>query len=239
MTIGENIARLRKEKGWTQAELGDKLGVSNQAVSKWESGITMPDIMLLPTMADIFGCYIEELFSREVKTEIHYGLCTEFPWYDDEVIRGVVCEGRKILQCSELVDRFTFEIKGDAKNVQSECNIVVNGNVSGGCESSGDITVNGFVSGGCDAGGDITVGGALSGGCDAGGDIIVGGALCGACDASGDITCGGDFSGNITCNGDVTVKGNVEAQEISGDVVCNSLKCDKIEGDVTIKQADK
>ena len=40
MCIGENIARLRKEKGWTQAELGEKLGVSNQAVSKWESGIS-------------------------------------------------------------------------------------------------------------------------------------------------------------------------------------------------------
>ena len=40
MTIGKNIARLRKQKGWTQTELGNILGVSNQAVSKWESEIS-------------------------------------------------------------------------------------------------------------------------------------------------------------------------------------------------------
>ena len=72
MSLAENIARLRKAKGLTQAELGNYLGVSNQAVSKWENGVTMPDVMLLPNLADVFGCHIDELFSREVKTEIHY-----------------------------------------------------------------------------------------------------------------------------------------------------------------------
>lgn len=235
MSIGKNIARFRKGKGWTQAELGERIGVSNQAVSKWESEMSMPDIMLLPTLADTFNCYIDELFSREVKIETSYYLCTEFPWADDSTIRGVVCEGRKILQSDPIVDRFTFEFKGNAKNVKSECNIVVNGNVSGGCNSDGDIAVCGSLSGGCDAGGDITVSGAVSGGCDASGDITVGGALSGCCDAGGDITCGGNLAGNITCNGDIAVKGNVEAEEINGDVICNSLKCEKVEGDVTIK----
>ena len=69
MSIGKNIARLRKEKGWTQEELGEYLGVSNQAVSKWELGMTMPDIMLLPILADVFGIYIDELFSREIGKE--------------------------------------------------------------------------------------------------------------------------------------------------------------------------
>ena len=40
MSIGKNIARLRKEMGLTQGELGEKIGVSNQAVSKWESEIS-------------------------------------------------------------------------------------------------------------------------------------------------------------------------------------------------------
>lgn len=40
MSIGKNIAFLRKEKGMTQTELGDLLGVSNQAVSKWESDVS-------------------------------------------------------------------------------------------------------------------------------------------------------------------------------------------------------
>jgi transcriptional regulator with XRE-family HTH domain len=62
MTIGENIARLRKEKALTQAELGEILGVSNQAVSKWESGMTMPDIMLLPEIAKVLGITLTDLY---------------------------------------------------------------------------------------------------------------------------------------------------------------------------------
>ena len=69
MTIGENIADLRKKKGWTQAEFGEMLGVSNQAVSKWESGMSMPDIMLLPHIAEVFECSIDELFDYLPKKE--------------------------------------------------------------------------------------------------------------------------------------------------------------------------
>ena len=69
MSIGKNIALLRKAKGLTQAELGNLLGVSNQAVSKWESEMTMPDVMLLPTLADTFQCSIDDLFSYIPKTK--------------------------------------------------------------------------------------------------------------------------------------------------------------------------
>ena len=69
MTIGENIADLRKKKGLTQAEFGEMLGVSNQAVSKWESGMSMPDIMLLPHIAEAFECSIDELFDYIPKNE--------------------------------------------------------------------------------------------------------------------------------------------------------------------------
>ena len=45
------------------------LGVSNQAVSKWESGMSMPDIMLLPHIAEVFECSIDELFDYLPKKE--------------------------------------------------------------------------------------------------------------------------------------------------------------------------
>ena len=71
MSIGENIARLRKEKGWTQAELGEKLGVSNQAVSKWELGMTMPDISLIIPLAIIFQISADELLDgKQKKTDV-------------------------------------------------------------------------------------------------------------------------------------------------------------------------
>lgn len=59
--INEQIAFLRKHKGITQEELACELGVTNQSVSKWESGICCPDIQLLPSIARYFGVSIDEL----------------------------------------------------------------------------------------------------------------------------------------------------------------------------------
>ena len=236
ITLAANILKYRKRSGFSQEELANKLGITFQAISKWENAKSAPDITFLPLMADIFGCYIDELFSREIKKEIHYDHCAELPWADDTVIRGVVCEGRKILQHTELVERFTFEIKGDAKNVQSECNIEINGNVSGGCNAGNNLNISGVVSGGCNSGADAIIAGHLSGGCNCGGSITIRGSLSGACNTGGTITCGGNISGDINCGGTVTAQGNIESVKIKGDVICNSLKCDKIEGDVVIKQ---
>ena len=61
--IGENIAALRKEKGWTQEQLAETLSVSAQAVSKWEGGKSCPDISLLPAIAKLFGVTVDALFS--------------------------------------------------------------------------------------------------------------------------------------------------------------------------------
>ena len=236
--LAANILKYRKKSGLSQEELANKLGVTFQAVSKWENAKSAPDITFLPIMADIFGCYIDELFSRDVKKEIHYDHCSEFPWEDDNVVRGVVCEGRKILQCEQLVDRFTFEITGDAKNVQSECNIEVKGNVSGGCKAGKNINVSGVVSGGCNSMGYIVIGGHLSGGCNSGGDITVAGSFSGGGNIGGNAICNGNFSGDISCGGALTVKGDVEAVTITGSVICNALKCDVIKGVAAINKVD-
>lgn len=221
IVLAKNIQKYRKERGLTQEELADKLGVTFQAVSKWENAKSAPDISFLPVMAELFGCSIDELFSREIKTEINNELCTELPWNDDDIIRGVVCLGRKILQVTDnIIDKFTFKIIGDVKSVQSECNILVSGSVSGGCAANGEVAIGGNLSGGCSAGEKIAVGGNLSGGCN-----------CGLL-----ITCGGNLSGDINCNGKVAVKGDIKADKIKGNVECNSLTCDKVEGDVTIKK---
>jgi transcriptional regulator with XRE-family HTH domain len=61
--ISQKIKNYRKERRITQAEFGDILGVSAQAVSKWESEICYPDITFLPDIAGILECGIDELFS--------------------------------------------------------------------------------------------------------------------------------------------------------------------------------
>lgn len=65
MSIGENIAKYRKTKGLTQEQLGELLGVTNQAVSKWESGVSMPDVMLLPKIANVLGITLEALYGMQ------------------------------------------------------------------------------------------------------------------------------------------------------------------------------
>jgi transcriptional regulator with XRE-family HTH domain len=62
-TLGKRIGMLRRQKGLKQDELADKLGVSPQAVSKWENDQTCPDISLLPELAKILEVSVDELLS--------------------------------------------------------------------------------------------------------------------------------------------------------------------------------
>ncbi len=61
LNIGENIRKRRREANMTQEELGDAIGVSYQAISRWENGSTYPDIELLPTLANYFSITVDEL----------------------------------------------------------------------------------------------------------------------------------------------------------------------------------
>lgn len=63
--IGKFIASLRKEKGFTQEQLGEKLGVTNKTISRWENGNYMPDVEMLSLLSEEFGVTINELISGE------------------------------------------------------------------------------------------------------------------------------------------------------------------------------
>ena len=63
--MGKFIAALRKEKGLTQEKLGEKLGVTNKTVSRWENGNYMPDVEMLSLLSEEFGVSINELISGE------------------------------------------------------------------------------------------------------------------------------------------------------------------------------
>ena len=66
MKIGEKIKALRKSKNISQEALANVLGVTFQAVSKWETGTTAPDVSLIPPLASFFGVSIDELFDYNV-----------------------------------------------------------------------------------------------------------------------------------------------------------------------------
>ena len=63
--VGKFIAMLRKERGLTQEALGQKLGVTNKTVSRWETGNYMPDIELLVPLGEILGVSVNELLAGE------------------------------------------------------------------------------------------------------------------------------------------------------------------------------
>ena len=61
--FGNFLYALRTEKGLSQVQLGDMLGVTNKAVSKWENGSAKPNTVLIPRLAEILGVTVEELFA--------------------------------------------------------------------------------------------------------------------------------------------------------------------------------
>lgn len=67
MNIGNKIKMLRKRRGITQEQLAESIGVSFQAVSKWENNIALPDIILAPLLASYFSVSLDELFDFNLK----------------------------------------------------------------------------------------------------------------------------------------------------------------------------
>ncbi|MBQ4267606.1 MAG: helix-turn-helix transcriptional regulator, partial [Clostridia bacterium] len=64
-TLGQFIAELRKEKGFTQRELSEMLQVSDKTISHWERDESSPDISILPELSSIFGITVDELLKKE------------------------------------------------------------------------------------------------------------------------------------------------------------------------------
>ena len=96
LQIGNRIRELRKASGMTQEQLAELIGISFQAVSKWENNIALPDISLVPTLARIFGVTTDEIFAYNL-TETH----EEIERYVDEAAKlreSDPAEGRRILE---------------------------------------------------------------------------------------------------------------------------------------------
>lgn len=67
--FGQFILQLRKEKGWTQLELAEKLNITDKAVSKWERGVGFPDIKMIEPLAEIFNVSVLEIMHSERVSE--------------------------------------------------------------------------------------------------------------------------------------------------------------------------
>ncbi len=87
MILADKIISLRKKNGWSQEELAEKVGVSRQAISKWESAQSVPDLDKILRMSEIFGVTTDFLLKDELETEEYTGSTAE-----DSPLRSVSME---------------------------------------------------------------------------------------------------------------------------------------------------
>lgn len=216
--IAEMIKKLRTEKGISQEKLAERMGVSIQAVSKWENGGSCPDISLLPGLGDFFGVTIDFLLTgRETAVQAECGLP------DDGRLRIVQAMGSKILSQNEYDRKLVIKLQMPKSSEQPRLNV----DIWGGCTVEGDVN------------GDIQCGdgvncGNLGGGVSAG-DGVNCGNVGGSVTAGDDIRCG-DIGANVSAGGDIecsVICGNV--QNCEGDIHCTEIQGDvRCEGDINI-----
>ncbi|MBE6652722.1 MAG: helix-turn-helix transcriptional regulator [Ruminococcaceae bacterium] len=163
MNLGNNIKQLRQQKNMTQEQIAEKLGVTYQAVSKWETNANTPDISLLPAIASLLGVSIDALFADNLMafSDIHSFM------RDDDVIRVVQMRGTKIVKvssavspdeppieiafphnCNDRTQYFKVEVYGhifsdSSINGDVVCHQTIQcGDINGDVRSNGDIKAN-------------------------------------------------------------------------------------------------
>ena len=99
--IGKFIAKCRKDKDLTQRDLSEKLGVSNRAVSKWENGISMPDLSIMKSLCDELDITINELFDGEKSQN-------KIP--DDNIVATIELSNKK--HTTDIIGYLIFNILG-------------------------------------------------------------------------------------------------------------------------------
>ena len=124
--IGENIKRLRTQKGITQETLAEHLHISAAAVSKWERNETLPDVALIPAVASYFAVTIDELFSYdiyEIEKEID-AIVTEYRKNcndDKDKAERVIREELKKYPGNDILLNCLIDIL----DVDSQCNEII------------------------------------------------------------------------------------------------------------------
>lgn len=100
MTIGKQIQLLRKQKSVTQEMLASEMGVSVAAVSKWETGNSMPDIIMLCTLADYFKVSTDELLGRNFKMQ-NIIVCDDAAFMRETLYNIISEQGYKNIRLAE------------------------------------------------------------------------------------------------------------------------------------------
>ncbi len=228
--LGNTISSYRKKLGLTQEQLAQKLEVTNQAVSKWETDQCCPDVALLPKLADTLGISLDTLFGRS-EQEIPKEKPRELPWEDDGSFHVVLYCGHELVGSSRAGLECSFHYEGPVRDIYCEVNLQCD-------EVQGNVTAGGYVE--CDdVAGHVSAGDYVECG-DVAGNLAAGGYVeCG--DVSGSVSAGsyvecGDVGNNVNAGsyvecgevgGAVFASGHVSHQEDDDDEITVTIKNEK------------
>lgn len=234
MTFAERLMALRRAKGWSQEELGERLGVTRQTVSKWELGSTTPEMEKLSALSALFGVSLDELVNgkqeqipaekplvTEKQARFHYEYKSARSWHGMPLVhinigfgryvaRGVLAIGNVALGLVAL----GFTAVGAVAFGLAAVGLVALGIAAVGVAAGGLCALGVFAAGavalGVFAAGGIATGWLAAGGL-ASGKYAIGGM------ASGSIALGGTASGVIavgdSVDGEVMITSAIKAEE--------------------------
>lgn len=247
--FGQRIAALRKAWGMTQEALAQKLGITNQAVSKWESDQCGPDIMQLPVLADIFEISMDALFGRTEPALPQPEPATvigELPWEDNDDLHAVCFVGHKLVRYQDIPslggkrERFSYSFSclgfdkssprgnepvqlhfsGSVGNLYSDYAVYCSESAIGGNVQAGDGVICTDVGGEVRAGDGVTCV-TVQGNVIAGDSVTCTGSIGGNAQAGDDVHCEGIIQGNVSAGGDVECGGDIGGRvQAQGDVEC-------------------
>lgn len=213
MNFSENLMRLRKEKGLSQEALGEKIGVTRQTVSKWETGETTPEMNKLIELAQFFAVSLDELVGKdpaEKSLPVRYiGILFHYEYASKRTVRGIpllhVNLGIGLKRAKGII-----AIGNIAQGVIAiggvSIGIVALGGVGIGLLALGALAIGLLAAAGGIAAGAVAVGGVALGLLSIGG-LAAGVYSLGGCAFAGQIAAGGYASGTVAI-GDA-VKGAV------------------------------
>lgn len=224
LKINEQIGYFRKIRKMSQEQLANQLGISNQAVSKWESGLNCPDISLIPALAKVLEVSIADLFGE--------GNGAPITSEDKNNIRVVVMKGNEIIKYHDLssqekdeLKEFSFEFIGDCNNIECYGNLKIKGNIYGQINCNNDLSVEGNISSDINANNEVMINGNVEGDVNTGNQITINGNVNGDVNAGDAISISGDVFGNVDAGDEVNIDGDVDGNVDAGDEV-------NIDGDV-------
>ena len=139
MCIGKNIAKYRKAMGLTQEELVVKLGVTNQAVSKWESEVSMPDIMLLPEIATALDISLEDIYGITARNKELKISADDFPAYCHQKLIEIFYHNTK-MRFTHIGSSYKEQLDFQIKKLTEGCRVGCYSNTQGAIVTTGDFS---------------------------------------------------------------------------------------------------